>query len=90
MTNYWRHIPGFLAPVKPSYVEKHKNVFKDNERVSLFGDWIEGYFSMTFVGALNVGSMTLNFDPELITNSSKSLVEPYFQDKNYLKSSNFS
>lgn len=39
VTNYWRHIVGYLAPVKPSYVEKHKNVFKDNERVTLFGDW---------------------------------------------------
>jgi len=28
LTNYWRHIVGYLAPVKPSYVEKHKDVFK--------------------------------------------------------------
>ena len=73
VTNYRRHIVGYLAPVKPSYVEKHKDVFKENERVTLFGDWAKGYFSMTFVGALNVGSMSLHFDPDLFTNSIKTV-----------------
>jgi phosphatidylserine decarboxylase len=34
-----RHIAGYLDPVKPSYVNKHKDVFKNNERVNLFGNW---------------------------------------------------
>ena len=32
-----RHIAGYLSPVKPSYVMKHKDVFKNNERVNVFG-----------------------------------------------------
>lgn len=34
---YRRHICGYLSPVKPSYVRKHKDVFKNNERVNIFG-----------------------------------------------------
>ena len=44
---------------------------------------------MTFVGALNVGSMSLHFDPELITNSPKTIKEPYYFDKNFLKEDDF-
>lgn len=36
---YRRHIAGYLDPVKPAYVNKHKDVFKNNERVNLFGKW---------------------------------------------------
>jgi phosphatidylserine decarboxylase len=64
------HIPGYLAPVKPSYVKGHPEVFRTNERVNIFGQWhTDSLFMMTsFVGALNVGSITLHFDPELATN----------------------
>lgn len=79
-TNYWWHIAGHLEPVKPSYIENHKVVFKSNERVSVFGTWPEGYFSMTFVGALNVGSMNLHFDPALTTNGFKFISPPYTID----------
>ena len=44
---------------------------------------------MTFVGATNVGSMSLNFDPELVTNSSKNIMRPFYADKNYTKLSEF-
>lgn len=39
---------------------------------------------MTFVGALNVGSMSLHFDPELITNINKTNIEPFYFDKNFV------
>lgn len=39
---YRRHIAGYLDPVKPVYVNKHKDVFKNNERVNIFGNWSEG------------------------------------------------
>ena len=42
---------------------------------SIFGDWEQGKFCMVFVGALNVGSIELNFDPELKINS--GIVKPY-------------
>jgi phosphatidylserine decarboxylase len=66
--DYRRHILGYLDPVKPSYVNKHKDVFKNNERVNLFGNWSQGFFLTSFVGALNVGSIKLDYDKKLKTN----------------------
>lgn len=79
-----RHIAGYLDPVKPSYVNKHKDVFKNNERVNLFGDWNFGFFMTSFVGALNVGSIKLHFDKTLRTNNA-SPAEPYHIDHTYKK-----
>jgi phosphatidylserine decarboxylase len=76
-THFRRHIAGWLEPVKPAYVYEHKDVFKDNERVNLLGTWEKGFFSISFVGALNVGSVQLHYDPALETNK----VNPnYFDD----------
>ena len=66
--HYRRHISGYLDPVKPAWVNVHKDTFKDNERVSLFGEWAHGFFAMTYVGATNVGSISLHFDKTLVTN----------------------
>ena len=55
--------------MKPSYVQRNKHVFKDNERVNLFGEWNYGFFAYSAIGALNVGSICLNFDPTLKTNT---------------------
>ena len=64
------YVPGFLEPVKPSYVEKHKKAFLTNERVTLVGNFDDSddYLFTTFVGALNVGSINLAFDDFLKTN----------------------
>lgn len=73
------HIIGFLAPVKISYVQTHKvfylkkNVLENNERVSIFSKWKHGFMSLIFVGALNVGSIVLNFDKDLKTNQAIGL-----------------
>lgn len=79
---YRRHIAGYLDPVKPSYVNKHKDVFKNNERVNLFGNWSKGFFFQSFVGALNVGSIKLTFDPKVNTNQGNPK-EPYLYDTPY-------
>jgi phosphatidylserine decarboxylase len=79
---YRRHIPGYLEPVKPAYVNKQKDVFKNNERVNLFGEWIHGFFLMSFVGALNVGSIKLNFDEKVTTNMYEQ-VDPSDIDRSY-------
>ena len=73
---YRRHIVGYLDPVKPAYVNKHKDVFKNNERVNVTGQWDFGFFLISFVGALNVGSIKLHFDKKVATNQ-RSPAEPY-------------
>ena len=66
------HMIGKLRPVKISYIEKNPKVYERNERVALFGEWIKeqtNYFmTLVFVGATNVGSIGLCFDPDLMTN----------------------
>ena len=81
---YRRHIAGYLSPVKPSYVNKHRDVFKNNERVNIFGTWKEqnDFFFTSFVGALNVGSILLDFDEDVVTNCAIPK-EPYYTDKAY-------
>ena len=48
----------------------------------MLGEWHHGFFAMSFVGALNVGSIKLHFDDVLKSNI-KTPVEPYFNDRNY-------
>lgn len=66
--DYRRHIVGYLSPVKPSHVNKHKDVFKNNERVNIFGRWAQGFYFESAVGATNVGSIKLDFDQDVLTN----------------------
>ena len=81
--DYRRHIVGYLSPVKPSYVEKNRDVFKNNERVNIFGQWREDdFFFTSFVGALNVGSIVLDFDEDVATNQAYPQ-SPYYEDKIY-------
>ena len=81
-----RHIAGYLQPVKPAYVNKHRDVFKKNERVNIFGQWKKNddFFFTSFVGALNVGSIVLDFDEEVVTNMAIP-TKPYYHDKSYVK-----
>lgn len=81
--DYRRHIVGYLSPVKPSHVNKHKDVFKNNERVNIFGRWEQGFYFESAVGAANVGSIKLDFDEEVITNRTLPTY-PYYEDKNYV------
>lgn len=74
---------GYLEPVMPSYLEKHKDVLKNNERVNILGDWAHGFFAMSFIGALNVGSINLHFDDVIRSNKARPEY-PYINDKNYL------
>ena len=82
-----RHIAGYLSPVKPSYVKNHRDVFKNNERVNIFGDWFGTdrlFFFLSYVGALNVGSIKLDFDNDVLTNQVMPK-DPYLFDKAYVK-----
>jgi len=67
--HFSRHIAGYLYLVRPSYVEKHVETFRQNERVNTFGQWNNDLFlCVSYVGALGVGSIALNHDRGLETN----------------------
>lgn len=57
-----------MNPVKESYIAKPNRCYETNERVASFCDWAGGFMAITFVGALNVGSIGLDYDPKLDTN----------------------
>ncbi|KAJ3829698.1 phosphatidylserine decarboxylase 1 [Lentinula raphanica] len=63
-----RHFVGELFSVSPYIAKRLQNLFVLNERVALLGKWRYGFFSMVPVGAVNVGSIKVNFDQALRTN----------------------
>ena len=64
-----RHFAGELYSVSPYLQRTLPGLFTLNERVVLLGRWKYGFFSFIAVGATNVGSIKINFDRELRTNS---------------------
>ncbi|KAI1818110.1 phosphatidylserine decarboxylase [Poronia punctata] len=64
-----RHFAGELYSVSPYLQRTLPGLFTLNERIALLGRWRWGFFSYTPVGATNVGSIKVNFDKELRTNS---------------------
>jgi len=64
-----RHFAGELYSVSPYLQRTLPGLFTLNERVVLLGRWRWGFFGFVPVGATNVGSIKLNFDSELRTNS---------------------
>lgn len=66
-----RHFTGDLFSVSPYIANRLSNLFVLNERVALLGRWKHGFYSMVPVGATNVGSIRINFDENLRTNTRK-------------------
>ncbi|RKF59173.1 Phosphatidylserine decarboxylase proenzyme 1, mitochondrial [Erysiphe neolycopersici] len=64
-----RHFAGELYSVSPYVQRMLPGLFTLNERVVLLGRWRWGFFSYIPVGATNVGSIKINFDRKLKTNS---------------------
>lgn len=64
-----RHFPGNLFPVNKIAARLIPSLFVENERVVLLGEWKFGFFSLTAVGATNVGSIVVSNEPELRTNT---------------------
>ena len=63
------HVPGKLYPVNIPYLKKELGLFVQNERVILECLTKDNkLFYMVFVGALNVGQMVFDFEPQVETN----------------------
>ncbi|KYR02608.1 hypothetical protein DLAC_00055 [Tieghemostelium lacteum] len=62
------HFPGTLFPVNKPFLKMIPSLFALNERIVLKGEWDQGFYSLTAVGAYNVGSISLNFDQVAQTN----------------------
>ncbi|XP_055356203.1 phosphatidylserine decarboxylase proenzyme, mitochondrial-like [Paramacrobiotus metropolitanus] len=77
-----RHFPGHLFSVSPSITKRIEGLFNYNERVVYYGNWLHGFFSMTAVGATNVGSIRVYFDERLKTNNRRYKRGAY-QDWNF-------
>ncbi|XP_056601283.1 phosphatidylserine decarboxylase proenzyme, mitochondrial isoform X2 [Triplophysa dalaica] len=82
-----RHFPGSLMSVNPGIARWIKELFCHNERVVLSGDWTHGFFSLTAVGATNVGSIRIYFDKELRTNNPRYNKGSY-NDFSYISNNN--
>ena len=61
-------VSGELLSVAPPVLRNIQGLFELNERVVLEGRWKFGYFSLTAVGATNVGGINIDWEPEMKTN----------------------
>lgn len=83
-----RHFAGELFSVSPYMSRLLADLFVLNERVALLGRWRYGFFGYVPVGATNVGSIRINFDADLRTNSpTRPKVPGEFAEATYAKSS---
>jgi len=74
------YVPAALYPVNNTYLNSMPELFVKNERVILECHHEEKLFYIVLVGALNVGKMTISFEPSIDTNSSKKEIEVYDYD----------
>lgn len=63
-----RHFSGRLFPTNERATRTIRNLYVENERVVLEGQWEQGFIAMAAIGATNVGSIKLFIEPELKTN----------------------
>ncbi|XP_075235919.1 phosphatidylserine decarboxylase proenzyme, mitochondrial-like isoform X2 [Lycorma delicatula] len=81
--HYRRHFQGELLSVSPKVASWIPELFSLNERVIYFGEWEHGFFSMTAVGATNVGSIRVHSDESLHTNGRRWAQGIKYKDKNF-------
>ena len=57
--NNAHYCPGLLLSVNTRLVDRIPSLMCVNERVALVGEWAHGFFSMSAVGATNVGNIRI-------------------------------
>eukprot|EP01104_Vermistella_antarctica_P017096 TRINITY_DN59_c0_g1_i7.p1 TRINITY_DN59_c0_g1~~TRINITY_DN59_c0_g1_i7.p1 ORF type:complete len:487 (+),score=94.00 TRINITY_DN59_c0_g1_i7:90-1463(+) len=78
-----RHFPGYLLSVNPVVARHVNSLFAVNERVVLLGQWEHGFFSFSPVGATNVGSISVDVEPELTTNQKDQRATTPYSERVY-------
>ncbi|CAI9771565.1 unnamed protein product [Fraxinus pennsylvanica] len=72
-----RHFTGHLFPMNERATRTIRNLYIENERVVLEGQWGEGFIALAAIGATNIGSIELYIEPTLRTNQpQKKLLHP--------------
>ncbi|XP_046976143.1 phosphatidylserine decarboxylase proenzyme, mitochondrial [Vanessa cardui] len=86
-SSFRRHFSGKLLSVNPWMARLIPGLFAVNERAVYVGEWKHGFFSMTAVGATNVGSIEIYSDPELRTNTKgkRNRIEEFKNTVSYKK-----
>ena len=80
------HVPGALYPVNFTYLKKMPELYVKNERVIVECEANKKLFYMILVGALNVGKMTISFEPDIETNTDSKEIKVYeYDDMNLSK-----
>ena len=79
------HIPGALYPVNNTYLNSMPELFVKNERVIVECKMNEKVFYMVLVGALNVGKMTISFEPSIETNTNSKEIKVYEYKEKFVK-----
>ncbi len=76
------HIPGKLYPVNFPFLRRKPNLFLENERVVIATRDLQGHrHFLVLVGALNVGKMTVLFEPRIQTNARARFRSHYRYDE---------
>lgn len=74
-------IAGHLLGVSRKVSSRVADLFCINERVLLLGNWMYGFFSMTPVGATNVGNIAIDFEVTKLNfdkiDNKKFIIESY-------------
>lgn len=70
-----RYFPGNLLSVNPRVARLLPGLFSVNERAAYFGRWRHGLFSLTAVGATNVGNLRVFCDPTLPLNRDRQKLD---------------
>ena len=79
------YIPGALWSVSAAVLKKVKNLYAKNERVILRCESKNKIFWLVFVGALNVGKISIDKLPQIQTNAKQGLADYELGDISYQK-----